>query len=165
MEKKSWKDSYTEMQRLVLPPDTNTFNDLYGGRLVEWIDNVAAVVATRHSRRRTVTGSIDRLFFLSPIHLGDIVHLSGRINYVTRSTMEIQVDVMSEDPLTGVKNFTTTCYLTYVAINQDGRPIEVPPLLVEDEDEVRRFKEGEERSRQRIEALNEVKTRIQRQST
>ncbi len=66
MEQKSWRESYTELQRLVLPADTNIYNALYGGRLVEWIDNVASIVATKHSRRRAVTGSIDSLFFLSP---------------------------------------------------------------------------------------------------
>lgn len=160
MEKKSWKESYTELQRLVLPPDTNIFNDLYGGRLVEWIDNVAAIVAAKHSRRRTVTGSIDSLFFLSPIHMGDIVHLTGRINYVTRSTMEIEVDVYSEEGLTGEKSFTTTCFLTYVAINQDGKPTEVPGLLLETDDDIQRFKQGEARSQVRHQNLLEAKKKL-----
>ena len=160
MEKKSWKDSFTELQRLVLPPDTNIFSDLYGGRLVEWIDNVAAIVAAKHSRRRTVTGSIDSLFFLSPIHMGDIVHLTGRINYVTKSTMEIEVDVYSEEGLTGEKSFTTTCFLTYVAINQDNRPTEVPGLILETEDEIQRFKQGEARSVARHQNLVEAKKKL-----
>lgn len=160
MEKKSWKESYTELQRLVLPPDTNIFNDLYGGRLVEWIDNVAAIVAAKHSRRRTVTGSIDSLFFLSPINLGDIVHMTGRINYVHKSTMEIEVDVFSEEGLTGEKSFTTTCYLTYVAVTQDGRPTDVPGLLLDTDDDKARFQQGETRREVRLKNLHEVKSRI-----
>ncbi len=160
MEEKHWKDSQTELQRLVLPPDTNIYNDLYGGRLVEWIDNVAAIVAAKHCRRRTVTGSIDRLFFLSPIHLGDIVSLYGRINYVTKKTMEIEVDVYSENAITGDRSFTTTCFLTYVAINQDGKAIEVPQLKLETDEERERFRQGELRSQQRLKALEEVKSRI-----
>lgn len=160
MEEKHWKDSQTELQRLVLPPDTNIYNDLYGGRLVEWIDNVAAIVAAKHCRRRTVTGSIDRLFFLSPIHLGDIVSLYGRINYVTKKTMEIEVDVYSENAITGDRSFTTTCFLTYVAINQDGKAIEVPQLKLETDDERERFRQGELRSQQRLKALEEVKSRV-----
>jgi acyl-CoA hydrolase len=160
MEEKHWKDSQTELQRLVLPPDTNIYNDLYGGRLVEWIDNVAAIVAAKHCRRRTVTGSIDRLFFLSPIHLGDIVSLYGRINYVTKKTMEIEVDVYSENAITGDRSFTTTCFLTYVAINQDGKAIEVPQLKLETDEERERFRQGELRSQQRLKALEEVKSRV-----
>lgn len=159
MNEKSWKESFTELQRLVLPPDTNIFNDLYGGRLVEWIDNVAAIVATKHSRRRNVTGSIDSLFFLSPINLGDIVHLTGRINYIHKSTMEIQVDVYSEEGLTGEKSFTTTCMLTYVAITQDGRPTEVPGLILETDDDRERFKLGEARRETRMKNLSEIKAR------
>lgn len=164
MEKKSWKESYTELQRLVLPPDTNIFNDLYGGRLVEWIDNVAAIVAAKHSRRRNVTGSIDSLFFLSPINLGDIVHLTGRINYTHKSTMEIEVNVFSEEGLTGEKSFTTSCFLTYVAITQDGRPTEVPGLLLENDDDKQRFEQGEARRLVRMKNLNDVKARIPRET-
>lgn len=160
MEKKSWKESYTELQRLVLPADTNIFNDLYGGRLVEWIDNVAAIVAAKHSRRRNVTGSIDSLFFLSPINLGDIVHLTGRVNYVHKSTMEIEVNVFSEEGLTGEKSFTTTCFLTYVAITQDGRSTEAPGLILETDDDVERSKQGEERRTTRLNKLKEIKSRI-----
>ena len=159
MNDKSWKESFTELQRLVLPPDTNIFNDLYGGRLVEWVDNVAAIVATKHSRRRNVTGSIDSMFFLSPINLGDIVHLAGRINYVHKSTMEIQVDVYSEEGLTGEKSFTTTCMLTYVAITQDGRPTEVPGLILETDDDRERFNQGEIRRGVRMKNLSDVKAR------
>ena len=160
MEEKSWKESYTELQRLVLPADTNIFNELYGGRLVEWIDNVAAIVAAKHSRRRNVTGSIDSLFFLSPINLGDIVHLTGRVNYVHKSTMEIEVNVFSEEGLTGERSFTTTCFLTYVAITQDGRPTEVPGLLMETDDDKERFQQGENRRLQRLKNLDEVRKRI-----
>ncbi len=157
MESKSWEDSFAELERIVLPEDTNPIKDLYGGRLVEWMDNVASITAARHSRRRNVTGSIDSLFFLSPIHLGDIVHLTSRINYVTRSTMEVQVDVFAEDSLTGDKKFTTTSFLTYVAITQDGKPTEVPELKVEDEESIRRFNEGKKRTEIRLANLQETK--------
>ena len=142
MEKKSWKESYSELQRIVLPGDTNVFDSLYGGRLVEWIDNVASIVAMKHSRKRTVTGSIDNLFFLSPIRMGYIVYMKGRINFTSRTTMEIEVDVESEEGITGTRRFTTKAYLTYVAIDADGRPIDCPGLLLETDDDKRRFEEG-----------------------
>jgi acyl-CoA hydrolase len=156
-EQKFWKDSYTAIERLVLPPDTNIFNALYGGRLVEWIDNVASIVSFKHSRRRTVTGSMDSIFFLSQIRMGDIVTMKGRINYVGKTTMEIEVDVFSEESLTGEKKFATKAYLTYVAIDQNGKATAVPRLKLETEDDEKRFKEGEERSKTRNEKLSVVR--------
>ncbi|MCL5678803.1 MAG: acyl-CoA thioesterase [Candidatus Thermoplasmatota archaeon] len=157
METKKWEDSYTKIERLVLPADTNIFNALYGGRLVEWIDNVASIVAIKHARRRAVTGSIDSLYFLSPIHIADIVKMEGRVNYVTRTTMEIEVDVNSQEGLTGTERFTTKAYLTYVAVDQDGRPTAIPSLSVETDDEKRRFTEGEARSKIRLDGLAKIK--------
>lgn len=157
MDNKPPKDSYTEIERLVLPADTNIFNALYGGRLMEWVDNVASIVAIKHARRRAVTGSIDSLFFLSPIHLGDIVRMKGRINHVTKSTMEIEVDVFSQEGLTGTTSFTTKAFLTYVAVDQSGRPTTIPGLILETEEEKQRFKEGGERSKERLKLLQNIK--------
>lgn len=147
----------TEIERLVLPADTNIFNALYGGRLMEWVDNVASIVAIKHGRRRAVTGSIDSLFFLSPIQLGDIVRLKGRINHCTRSTMEIEVDVYSQEGLTGTTSFTTKAFLTCVAVDQNGRPTEIPQLLLETDEEKKRFEEGQERSKSRMALLEKIK--------
>lgn len=160
MEERSWKDSITELQRMVLPEDTNIFGNLYGGRLVEWIDNVASIVAIKHARRKSVTGSIDSLFFLSPIKLGDIVDLRGRINFVTKSTMEIEVNVLSEEGITGVRKFTTTAFLTYVAIDDNGRATSVPGLKLETQEERERFSEGERRYTVRKENLQKVRANI-----
>ncbi len=160
MVEKGWKESYSELQRMVLPEDTNVFNNLYGGRLVEWIDNVASIVAVRHSRRKTVTGSIDNLFFLSPIRLGDIVSLSGRINYVTSSTMEIEVSVYSEEGTTGIRRFTTTAFLTYVAIDDLGHSTNVPQLLLETDDDRKRFSDGQKRSSIRKKNLEAIKKQV-----
>ncbi len=160
MTAKSPRESHTALERLVLPGDTNTFNALYGGRLLEWVDNVASIVATKHSRRHTVTGSIDSLFFLSPIRLGDIVRMEGRINYVTTSTMEIEVDVLSEESLTGIRKVTTKAFLTYVAVDEDGKPTPVPRLKLSTKVERMRFKDGAKRSELRLRRLTEVKKSI-----
>ena len=104
-----------------------------------------------------VTGSIDSLYFLSPIHIADIVKMEGRVNYVTRTTMEIEVDVNSQEGLTGTERFTTKAYLTYVAVDQDGRPTAIPSLSVETDDEKRRFAEGEVRSKIRLDGLAKIK--------
>ncbi len=155
--KKSWIDSRTVTEKLVLPPDTNVFNSLYGGRLMEWIDNIASIVAFKHCRQRTVTGSIDSIFFLAPIHIGYIVKLDARINYVTKTTMEIEVDVLSQDPNTGKSRFATKAYLTYVGIDQDGRATSIPGLLLDDENSKNRFREAEERNVRRKDLLSKVK--------
>ncbi|MCL4350069.1 MAG: acyl-CoA thioesterase [Candidatus Thermoplasmatota archaeon] len=154
---KTWTDSRTITEKLVLPPDTNVFNSLYGGRLMEWIDNIASIVAFKHCRQRTVTGSIDSIFFLAPIHLGYIVKLDARINYVTSTTMEIEVDVFSQDPSTGRSRFATKAYLTYVGIDQDGRATTITGLKLPDEESKRRFKEAEDRSFRRKDLLTKVR--------
>jgi acyl-CoA hydrolase len=157
---KSPHASHTSLERLVLPGDTNTFNSLYGGRLMEWIDNAASIVAYKHSRSRVVTGSIDSLFFLSPIKLGDIVSLDANINYVTPSTMEIEVDVFSQESLTGIKKFTTKAFLTYVAVDENGKPSSVPDLKLTTKEEKRRFTDGMERSKLRLKRLAEIRVEV-----
>lgn len=160
MEQKSWKESASQLQRIVLPEDTNLFNSLYGGRLVEWIDNIASIVAIKHSRRRTVTGSIDSLFFLSSIRMGYIVYLTSRINFTTHSTMEIEVDVESEEGITGERRYTTKAFLTYVAVDEEGKAISVPGLLLETDDDRKRFEEGRARSAVRKDLLMKIKEQI-----
>ncbi len=157
LEPKSWKDSYTSMERLVLPPDTNVFNSLYGGRLMEWVDNVGSIVAFKHCRTKTVTGSIDSLFFLAPIHLGYIVKMEGRINYTTQKSMEIEVDVSAQDAFSGRVRFTTKAYLTYVAIDDDGKPVPVPQIILDDDEIKGRFEAGKARNLRRMDLLSSVK--------
>ncbi len=147
---------------MVLPEDTNVFNGLYGGKLMEWMDNVASIVALKHSRKQCVTGSVDSIFFLSPINLGDIVHLNGRITYVTKETMEVEISVFSENALTGEMNFTTSAYLTYVALDSNRKPTGVPGLILETDEERARWKEGEERSAIRKKLLKQVRERKSR---
>lgn len=163
MASKSPSESYTVLERLVLPSDINGFGTLYGGKLMEWIDNIAAIVAAKHSRRINVTGSIDGLFFLSPIRLGDIVRMTARVNYVTNSTMEIEVDVASQESLSGIRKFTTKAFLTYVAVDKDGKPTEVPQLKLKTSEEKARFKEGRKRSALRVDRLHQIKAEMARQ--
>ncbi len=150
-------DSEVESQIVVLPGDTNMFGDLYGGRLVEWMDNIGSITAFKHARRKIVTGSIDNLFFLSPIKLGYIVHLHSMITFTTRSTMEIEIDVLSENVNTGDKNVTTRAYFTYVAVDENGHAAEIPQILPESDEEKKRYSEGESRNKYRLEALKKAK--------
>jgi acyl-CoA hydrolase len=154
---KSPDESYTVLERTVLPADINSYNTLYGGKLMEWIDNIAGIVAAKHSRRMSVTGSIDGLFFLSPIRMGDIVKMEARVNYVTKSTMEIEVDVMSQEAMTGVNKFATKAVLTYIAVGKGGHPANVPALKLNSKTEKTRFKEGAVRSKLRLKMLKVVR--------
>ncbi|MGC8609207.1 MAG: acyl-CoA thioesterase [Thermoplasmata archaeon] len=160
METRRCSDSEVIVQRMVMPEDMDVYQFLYGGRLVEWIDNGASIVATKHCRKRTVTGSIDSLFFLLPIHLGDIVILHGYINYTTKSTMEIEVDVIKEDGLTGTRKYATKAYLTYVAIDSDGRPTEIPQIVPETDEEKRRYADAEKRAADRKIRLEAIKKQL-----
>lgn len=143
-------ESRVEMAHLVLPNDTNPLGNILGGTVMHLIDLCAAIVAMRHARRRTVTASMDHLDFLNPIKMGEIVILKGTLNYVARSSMEIGVDVYSEDVLTGDRKRCCTAHLTFVAINDQGTPTEVPRLILRTRAERQKFEEAAERRRQRM---------------
>lgn len=142
--------SAAEFNHWVLPSDTNALGTIFGGRIMEWIDMGAAIVAHRHCRKVCVTASMDTLNFISPVHLGDIVILKASINYTHRSSMEIGVRIEAENALTGVRRHTASAYLTFVALDENGRPTEVIPVLPETEDEKRRYSAGQTRRAERI---------------
>ncbi len=147
---KEVKDSYTVMTHTVLPRDANSHGQLYGGKLVDWIDQIGAIVAVRHSNSKVVTASIDSLHFLVPIKIGDIVTLHAWINYVGRTSMEVEVHVEVENPAENRYAHACTAYLTYVAVDENGKPREVPRLKLRTEEEKRRFREAENRRRARL---------------
>lgn len=150
MQAKPVSDSSAEFTHLVLPSDTNALGTIFGGRVMEWLDIAAAVVASRHCRKVAVTASMDALHFISPIKLGDIVVLKASVNYVHKTSMEIGVKIEAENPLTGERRHTASAYLTFVALNDVGQPTEVPPLLCKTEDEKRRHQAGQKRREDRI---------------
>src|SRR5689334_3094321 len=118
-------DSRTETTHFVLPEATNALGTIFGGTIMQWIDEVAAIAATRHAGGIAVTAAVDALQFLAPIHLGDLVVLKAQVNAVGRTSMEVGVRVEVEDPKTGVRKKTTKAYLTFVATDDDGRPRDV----------------------------------------
>ena len=132
---KAAKESATEMVQLVLPNDTNPLGNVLGGTVMHWIDVVAAITAHRHSRRLCVTASIDDLSFEAPIRMGQIARLSARVTFTSNTSIEVRVDVLAEDLNTGASRRTSTAFLTFVAIDEAGRPVPVPPLLVGPGDE------------------------------
>jgi acyl-CoA hydrolase len=125
--------------------------NVFGGVILSMMDKCAAIAAFRHSRTGVVTVSIDRVDFREPIHLGDLVVMKASVNYVGRSSMEVGVRVEAEDLLTGVRRHTNSCYLTFVAVDRNGRPIQVPEIHPETDDERRRHAAAQERRRRRLE--------------
>ncbi|WP_255149688.1 acyl-CoA thioesterase [Halorarius halobius] len=122
------QDSYTEMTELLLPNDTNNLGRALGGAVLHWMDICAAIAAMRFSGRQCVTASVDHVDFLSPIDLGEVAVLEGYVFNTGRTSLDVRVDVRAEDPREGESRPTTTSFLTFVALDEDGKPTEVPDL-------------------------------------
>ncbi len=153
MEGKPPRLSHTTIAEVMLPHMANVLGNVHGGVLLGMMDRVAAVSAIRHARRTCVTVSVDRVHFREPIHLGELVTMYASVNYTHRTSIECGVRVEAENLITGVKRHTNSCYLTFVAIDENGHPVPVPPVLPETDEEARRFKDGESRRAQRIAEL------------
>ncbi len=136
---KSPSESSVEMREMVMPNNTNALNTVFGGTVMSWIDIAAAMVAARHCGKPVVTAHIDDIDFLAPIKVGYHVLIQASMNYVGRTSMIVGVKVTSENPYTGESRRTTRAYLTFVALDDLGRPVEVPALTPESEDEIRRY--------------------------
>lgn len=144
MEAKRVNDSLTEQIQILMPSHINGQDRLFGGQLVEWIDVVAAVVARRHSGCDVTTAAIDNLQFKAGAFINNILVLIGRITYVGRTSMEVRVDTYVED-LSGMRKVVNRAYLVLVAIDEDGRPTEVPSLILETETERAEWEAGQKR--------------------
>ncbi len=141
------KDSVTIMTEMVLPNDTNTLNNLMGGRLMHWMDIVAAIAAQKHCNRIVVTASADNISFKEPINLGNVVTLRSQVTRAFNSSMEVFIEVTAEDIPASKKIMTHRAFFTFVAVDQNGSPIEVPELIPETAEELHRF-EGALRRKQ-----------------
>jgi len=138
------------MTEIVLPEDTNSRGSIFGGRVLALVDKCAAIVALRHARCEVVTASVDSVVFRSGVRVGNILVLKGRMNAVFKSSMEIEIEVHSEDPFTGARHLTTQAFVTMVALGPDGRPADAPPLAFVSEDERARASAAATRRRERI---------------
>ena len=145
--KKFASESFTTMTELVLPNDTNTLNNLMGGRLMHWMDVVSAIAAQKHSNRIVVTASFDTISFKRPILLGNVVTLQAKVTRAFSSSMEVLISVEAEDIPSGERFQTHTAFATFVAVDQSGRPIDVPECIPETDEEQMHF-EGALRRRQ-----------------
>jgi len=143
--------SQVEMTEMVLPNDTNRLGNLLGGRLMHMIDIAAAIAASRHTNRVCVTASVDELNFLHPIQAGEVLTLQASVNRAFTTSMEVGVRVTAENLLTGERKHANTAYLTFVAIDEGGRPVRVAPVVPETEVEERRFADALSRRAHRLE--------------
>ncbi len=144
---KTPKDSFTIMNELVLPNDTNTLNNLMGGRLLHWMDIAAAISAQKHCNRIVVTASVDNVSFKQAIKLGDVITIEAKVTRAFNTSVEVRLDVWAENIPSGSRVKSNEAYYTFVAVDQSGRTIPVPELVPETTDEIELF-EGALRRRQ-----------------
>ena len=143
--------SQHETSEIMMPQHANNLGHVFGGVILSMMDRAAAVAAIRHARGACVTVSVDRVDFREPIHVGDLVVMKASVNFAGRTSMEVGVRVEAENLIDGVRRHTNSCYLTFVAIDPNGRPVEVPPLIAETDLEKRRYAAAMERRRRRLE--------------
>ena len=150
-------DSAVEARYLLMPQHANPFGTAFGGVIMSWIDMVAAMAAQKHCGKEVVTASIDSLSFKQPIYVGDHVVLKAAVNYVGRTSMEVGVQVVREHPPTGECKIATTAHLTFVALDDDKKPIPIEPIVPETKDEKRRYENAQLRVKARKELLSRIK--------
>src|SRR5262249_45286684 len=144
------EESATEMVQVVLPNDANPLGFILGGTVMHLIDIAGAIACHRHTRTRLVTAAVDDLQFLNSIKVGDLIILKSRVPCTFTTSLEVQVDVFSEETLTGKRQLTSRAFLTFVAVAEDGQRVRVPPLIVETEDERRICAEAHSRRAERL---------------
>jgi acyl-CoA hydrolase len=147
---KTVKESQVQMVQMALPTDTNRLGNLLGGRLMQWIDIAAAIASSRHTNRVCVTASVDELNFHHPVAQGEVVILQASVNRVFSTSLEVGVRVTKEDLLTGKRTYTNTAYLTFVSIDDEGKPVAAPPIRPETKEEKRRFADAARRREMRL---------------
>lgn len=150
------RESRVEMTEIVLPGHTNQLGTIFGGQLMAWIDIAGSIAAARHARGVCVTASIDALHFVAPIRLGQHVIIRSCVNYAGRTSMEVGARLESEDPQTGARTHVARAYLTFVAIDGQGRPRQVAAVLPETPEEQRRYREAELRRAARLALKDEL---------
>ncbi|MCK4998113.1 MAG: acyl-CoA thioesterase [Anaerohalosphaera sp.] len=157
MQPKPPSASAVDTRYLLMPHQANPQGTAFGGVIMAWIDMVASMAAQRHASTEVVTASIDSLHFKHPINIGDHAILKASVNYVGKTSMEVGVQVIREDPKSDVNMITTTAHLTFVALDADRNPTPVPPLKLQTDDEIRRHSNAKLRVNYRKELLKQMK--------
>ena len=152
---KSPSESHAEVIVRMFPTDANPAGNVFGGEILKHIDMVAGIVAQRHSQSNAVTVCMDSVNFLKPVFVGNVLSLNARINYVHNSSMEIEVKVEAEDIVTGIRTITGTAFVTFVALDENGKPIKVAKLSLKTDNDRIKFDEGKIRMEKRLENRQE----------
>ena len=160
MQPKSPADSETEMVQVVLPNDANPLGFILGGTVMHLIDIAGAIASVRHTRTLLVTAAVDGLQFLHPIKVGDLIILRARVTAAWSTSLEVEVEVFSEETLTGVRRMTSRAYLTFVAVDRGGQRVTIPGLILETEEDRRRAAEADARRAGRLKAREALKERL-----
>ncbi len=142
--------SRIQLAQIMMPEHANTQGNVHGGWIMKLVDEAGGLASTRHSGHRTVTVAIDQMVFRHPIHIGDLVLLNAEVTYTGRTSMEVEVKVIAEDPISGEQIFTNAAYLVYVAIDDNGKPTLVPPLMAETPEEQTRINSAAARQARRL---------------
>jgi acyl-CoA hydrolase len=156
MEGKPVSESISEYAELALPNDVNQLGNVLGGKVMHLVDLAAALAAIRHARLPVVTLSVDSLQFLHPVHSGELIVLRSSVNRVFRTSMEVGVKVTTENLLSGHRLHTCSAYLTFVALDANGKPTAAPPVIPETAEEKRRYQQAGERREYRLAQRNRV---------
>ena len=157
MHGKPVRESLSEYSELALPTDANGLGNVLGGKVMHLVDLAAAMAAIRHARRPCVTASVDSLHFLHPVRIGQLIVLRSSVNRVFRSSMEVGVQVETETLMTGQKLHTCSAYLTFVALDENGKSVAVAPVIPETAEEKRRYEQAGERREYRLALRNRLR--------
>lgn len=147
-------ESRVTLAQLMQPMHANNHGNVHGGEIMRLMDEAGALACMRHAGHRVVTVAVDRMTFRQPIQLGDLITLTAEVSYVGRTSLEAEVLVSAENPVTGECVYTNTGYLVYVALNDEGHPVPVPPLIPEDEEQRQRMEDGKARQQYRLSRPN-----------
>lgn len=150
MQPRNPNESETVMSELMMPHHANVMGNVFGGVILSLVDHVAAVCAIRHSRKQCVTVSVDKVDFREPIHVGELITAMARVNFAGRTSMEVGVKIVAENVITGEQRHTNSCYVTYVALDDNGQPTPVPPVVPKSADEKRRYERAAQRRASRV---------------
>jgi len=149
---KPMSESKSILSQLMLPNDANPMGNVHGGSIMKMVDIATAIAAMRHCGRQVVTVALDHMSFLEPVYIGDLVTITSQVEYVGRTSMLVRAEVQAENPASGRKVHTSSCVLTFVALGEDGRPVQVPPIQADTPEE-----------RQRMEAARQLYERVKKE--
>jgi len=147
---KTMRASRVTLSQLMHPEHANLLGNVHGGWIMKLVDEAGALASMRHAQRKVVTVAIDSMVFRQPIRIGDLIILNAEVTYTGRTSLEAEVQVMAENPITGEQTHTNTAYLVYVALDDDGRPTTVPPLEAETAEEKQKMERAKERQERRL---------------